>query len=1241
MAAAGDRGRGLALLAVQQHLRAAYGIKVKSRAAKRKPQASAAPGAEEGKVFGIALHELPQQIVPVYGSIPCFLVEACEYLEEHIHTEGLFRKSGSFVRLKALKNKLDQGEKCLSTAQPCDVAGLLKQFFRELPEPILPSDLQEALIKAQQLSCEEKNSATVLISCLMTDRMVDTLRYFFSFLKNVSLRAAENKMDSSNLAVIFAPNLLQSSDADKISAHTERKLRLQAAVVQTLIDHAEEIGHIPKFILEKMPAMLGIDDSASTPSLQDYEESEGETPGEHKRRRRRSIGDIVSGALNKLKSNRTPCTTPQRDSSVFSSVTPMIVTPSVKRKCPADSCQGFSSKKRRSLRHNLALELLPNSLFSISSTPGSAQFEASPCIAFEASQSSLSTSASSDKHLHSIGSRRSKRIASKKVHRAESGKTGCFSPKISRKEIVRRSLRLKFSLGKSSKENTAVEHPVNRSENIGRRLANQQDTETGTDFLKAVALLSPCTGDCITKKGSKSISKSEDNLLSSNRHDEASCRMSWTGPITTEPQETSNSGTTLRACLEIESCSSEPVLTARKCLAATVVPKPTEMRMEQDSNKHQMSFCEEENNMTTDTLLKIQKAFSESGNNLHNVCETEPSKFNLTQETGHISESVERQRLKVQEAAKVEKKNQFTSFSECSATDKPVPIMGEINSVERPFFKNTKLPDDPVNELSKGGVSVQKEQQIELVSEGDQLNKIHILKKGIETNRQFTPESTVEGSTSKSYSAENKTKELEKQKVHLSQLPEAEDRNSEHHLFMQTSEKSKTSPSGKVADHIHWFNKLSLNEPCSATKTKPPLKFQRTPVRQSVRRMNSLLEANKQAVTCKLMKSGDGYPLVKSVSFETALSSCTDIISSTSTVSLPTEIMNKQICTCDQLALSSRSYPQVIHQIEQAEKLDKTCKEKLITNSQSKSVLEDLTNHDTPKAVVKVNTNISVSVATPDKCAFRKTSAGKKLRYRGSPKNPIATAQLLPVIKPLDLGKPLRPLSHEGGAHTQQLLRRWAVAIHTDSMATTLFSSVFLLLAFRLALIFGHNPRTPDRVSEADIQRLLHGVMEQLGIARPRVEYPAHQAMNLVGPQNIEGGAHEGLQHLGPYGNIPNIVAELTGDNIPKDFSEDQGYPDPPNPCPVGKTVDDGCLENTPDTAQFSKEYQLHQHLFDPEHDYPSMGKWNKNLLFEKMKGGPKRKKRNVNPYLQGQRLDNVVAKKSVPHFSDEDKATE
>lgn len=62
-----------------------------------------------------------------------------------------------------------------------------------------------------------------------------------------------------------------------------------------------------------------------------------------------------------------------------------------------------------------------------------------------------------------------------------------------------------------------------------------------------------------------------------------------------------------------------------------------------------------------------------------------------------------------------------------------------------------------------------------------------------------------------------------------------------------------------------------------------------------------------------------------------------------------------------------------------------------------------------------------------------------------------------------------------------------------------------LLLCVQLGRAPARSPRTADQVSEADIQRLLHGVMEQLGIARPRVEYPAHQATNIVGPQSIQG----------------------------------------------------------------------------------------------------------------------------------------
>lgn len=75
----------------------------------------------------------------------------------------------------------------------------------------------------------------------------------------------------------------------------------------------------------------------------------------------------------------------------------------------------------------------------------------------------------------------------------------------------------------------------------------------------------------------------------------------------------------------------------------------------------------------------------------------------------------------------------------------------------------------------------------------------------------------------------------------------------------------------------------------------------------------------------------------------------------------------------------------------------------------------------------------------------------------------------------------------------------------TDMGSAVRLSLLGLLLWLQLGRAPARSPRTADQVSEADIQRLLHGVMEQLGIARPRVEYPAHQATNIVGPQSIQG----------------------------------------------------------------------------------------------------------------------------------------
>uniref|UniRef100_A0A4W2CWC9 Rho GTPase-activating protein 11A n=1 Tax=Bos indicus x Bos taurus TaxID=30522 RepID=A0A4W2CWC9_BOBOX len=990
----------LVRLAVVQQLRAAYGIKIKGgRAQCDRRRQETATTEIVGKIFGVPLNALPQSIVPEYGHIPSFLVDACTSLEEHVHTEGLFRKSGSVIRLKALKNKLDHGERCLSSAPPCDTAGLLKQFFRELPEPILPADLHEALFKAQQLKTEEKNKATLLLSCLMADHTIDILRYFFNFLRKVSLRSSENKMDSSNLAVIFAPNLLQTSEGhEKMSANTEKKLRLQAAVVQTFIDYASDIGHVPDFILEKIPAMLGIDGLCATPSLEGFEEGDYETPGDYKRKRRQSVGAQLS-------------------------VSPTILTPNAKRKLPVDS-HGLSSKKRKSIKHNFNFELLPSNLFSSSSTPISVHCDTSP---EGSSQSSFSPVAISGNHLISTNVlRRSKRLASKKVCRVESGKAGCFSPKISRKEKVRRSLRLKFNLGKNSKDGNECSG-VNRSENVGRRLANQQSLKNRIDSVKTGLLFSPDTDERLTQKGSKKISKSEENLLTPEQLSGTNYRISWIGPSNSDFQEVDgNEASPIDGTLEVENSSLEPDMMVEKSPVSSSGLTPPNVHSQHSNNTTGSSLSGDENNLTTETVVKIQKAFSESGSNLHalinhkqsSLTNVEKVKFNETSSTkGSPEKNLLKTNLTVIESNGHHTSNNEDSFSErdfslhqpqksdreatvkCYSTQLKIQLENNIHfNIPTDYLSKQELPSDE---------HVRKQE-----SPRDTLNtKLKENENLIEENLlKHTASREVVASTSSLGQSTCSSTNLSKPSPGgiIKQQSPVETRDE------TVSECLQMTKHGRVSDHIQWFNNLSLNEP-NRTKVKSPLKFQRTPVRQSVRRISSLLEYGGQPPRRKLASLGDtASPLVKSVSCESALPSCVESMTKDSshpcTRSGPKE-QKSSSCKQSNIDMISKSSMEVTstsflqmkrhpNSVNASLGSTRVCKQEVISNSQIKVPLDDLTNHDIVKSIVS---NDKVFPPGVNSRVLRKPSEKERIWYKGSPKNPIGKLQLLPTSKPVDL----------------------------------------------------------------------------------------------------------------------------------------------------------------------------------------------------------------------------------------------
>ncbi|KAM6445996.1 rho GTPase-activating protein 11A [Rhynochetos jubatus] len=839
----------------------------------------------------------------------------------------------------------------------------------------------------------------------MTDRTIEALRYFFSFLRTVSLRSSENRMDSSNLAVIFAPNLLHSNENEKMSASTEKKIRLQAAVVQTFIDNAAEIGQVPAFILEKIPAMLGDNAFQSTPLMWDHEDGENESPRECKKRRHQSVG-------------------------VLSSVTPVVLTPSTKRKLPPDCSQGLSSKKRRSFKHSFAFEFLPSSIFNSSSTPASVQFEASPCVSLESSQTSLSPSTGGESHLSSAGKRRSKRHASKKLYRAESGKTGCFSPKISRKEMVRRSLRLKFGLGKSNREMNILSGCAvgNRSENIGRRLASQQGLESRTVCAKRDVLFSPCVNEKFPKKGSKNVIKSEENLLTPKYHNKVVHQMSWNSPAVTVSQAISRKEGILPGHSETGISFSESVLIFGKLPAVPDELKST--TVSKQDNSLELLLCEEETNSTAETLLKVKQAFSASGSNLHNLIGDTKSSFSdaadeTLNETLCLTGLSPEKELLAEEVsenlANTKSRELLHQFNQSYAIDNQQSKKDEIKVLEKRNFKTSieielKVPKPDiknVTELPVPQVLAREDQlTVQTHSPKDDLNKLDCFGRNQEI--ELTQSQTAENHMVKCCNLEEDTNKLSVAgQLPTSQLPKSQKAGNQY-LQAENSDKTVTKTStlsdhGKVSDHIQWFNKLSLNDPSSASKTKPPLKFQRTPVRQSVRRMNSLLEANRQSVSSQLLKaSGVGSPLVKSLSYDSALFSCTEK-SSKNSVALPL----RSESTCDQISVShkqldltSKSRCRLLNPSDNPDVSVRTAgiHEQKVLVHPSKSVLEDLTNHETVKSSLKVNANINIPGVAPEKSTITRYAPGKeRVRYRGSPKNPISKVKLLPAAKPVDL----------------------------------------------------------------------------------------------------------------------------------------------------------------------------------------------------------------------------------------------
>lgn len=130
-----------------------------------------------------------------------------------IDTEGIFRRAGNYARINELKQKVNKGEKVdLKDVDAYVVAGLLKAFFRDLTEPLLTYDLYDEIVAFLTWSKEDRpRNVKQILREKLPEANYELFKYLVEFLVKVMECEDLNKMTSSNLAIVFGPNLLWSN----------------------------------------------------------------------------------------------------------------------------------------------------------------------------------------------------------------------------------------------------------------------------------------------------------------------------------------------------------------------------------------------------------------------------------------------------------------------------------------------------------------------------------------------------------------------------------------------------------------------------------------------------------------------------------------------------------------------------------------------------------------------------------------------------------------------------------------------------------------------------------------------------------------------------------------------------------------------------------------------------------------------------------------------------------------------
>ncbi|XP_069504263.1 rho GTPase-activating protein 21 isoform X2 [Ambystoma mexicanum] len=193
-----------------------------------------------GGTFGVRLDDCPPALnnryVPLIVDLCCKLVE-----ERGLEYTGIYRVPGNNAAISNMQEELNKGMHDIDVLDDKwrdlnVISSLLKSFFRKLPEPLFTNDKYADFIEANRT--EDPVERLKILKRLIYDlpeHHYETLKFLSTHLKTVAENSEKNKMEPRNLAIVFGPTLVRTSEDNM--THMVTHMPDQYKIVETLIQH--------------------------------------------------------------------------------------------------------------------------------------------------------------------------------------------------------------------------------------------------------------------------------------------------------------------------------------------------------------------------------------------------------------------------------------------------------------------------------------------------------------------------------------------------------------------------------------------------------------------------------------------------------------------------------------------------------------------------------------------------------------------------------------------------------------------------------------------------------------------------------------------------------------------------------------------------------------------------------------------------------------------------------------------